>query len=196
MPVTYTNKGKITYYLHQGKTKTGKPKYYFSTKKKTDLLAEKVPDGFEVYEHPANAQVFLRKKQKQIITDIEQHLINKHLKKLKRPCRYIFDIKKEIITIFESYKDYNSLEEIIKRITFFEYRMEERINELLDQETQYRPMMRFILKDKQKRIFITERFCFKGSIDDWIIIGNPGSLGSLLKTYLTHLGKDTYYELI
>ena len=45
------NKGKKTYYLHQGKTKTGKPKYYFSTKIKGDLV-EEIPEGYEIYEHP------------------------------------------------------------------------------------------------------------------------------------------------
>ena len=30
MPITYTNAKGKTYYLHQGTTKTGKPKYHFS----------------------------------------------------------------------------------------------------------------------------------------------------------------------
>ncbi len=111
MPVTHTNKGGKTYYLHQGTTKTGKPRYYFSMTQKNDLLVEKIPDGYEIYEHPANAQVFLRKKQIQMMTDIEQHLINKHLKKLKRPHRYISDIKGKIITIFQSSRNIDSLKE-------------------------------------------------------------------------------------
>jgi len=78
MPITYTNKGKKTYYLHQGKTRTGKPRYTFSMKDK-GILAEKIPEGFEIYEHPANAQVFLRKKQPLIMTDIESYLIKKYL---------------------------------------------------------------------------------------------------------------------
>ncbi len=67
MPVTYTNKSKKTYYLHHGKTKTGKPRYHFSMKDKGNLM-EKIPEGYEIYEHPSNAQVFLRKKQPQILT--------------------------------------------------------------------------------------------------------------------------------
>ena len=78
MPVTYKNKGNKIYYLHHEKTKTGKPRYYFSMKDKGNLM-EKIPEGYEIYEHPSNAQVFLRKKQSQVITDIENHLINKYL---------------------------------------------------------------------------------------------------------------------
>ncbi len=81
------------------------------------------------------------------------------------------------------------------RMPFGKYRMESRINKMLDEETQYTPIMRFILTDKQKRIFTAERFCFRGSIDDWIIIGKPDSLVNLLETHLHHLGKDTYYDL-
>ena len=35
---------------------------------------------------------------------------------------------------------------------------------------------------------------FLGSIDDWIDIGH-GKLTTLVKTYLKHLGKDSYFEL-
>ena len=88
MPVTYKNKGNKIYFLHHEKTKTGKPRYYFSMKDKGNLM-ENIPEGYEIYEHPSNAQVFLRKKQSQVITDIENHLINKYLKKLKSSYRYI-----------------------------------------------------------------------------------------------------------
>ncbi|KKM87650.1 hypothetical protein LCGC14_1266760 [marine sediment metagenome] len=56
MLVTYINRKEDIYYLHKGKTKTGKPKYFFSKKRNGDLV-EKIPDGYEIYENP-NAQVF------------------------------------------------------------------------------------------------------------------------------------------
>ena len=62
MTVQYTNRKSKTYYLHEGKTKTGKAKYHFSMKKEGKLI-KKIPDGYEIYEHPTNAQVFLRKEQ-------------------------------------------------------------------------------------------------------------------------------------
>lgn len=81
-----------TYYLHEGKVKTGKPKYHFSMKKEGKLV-KKIPDGYEIYEHPTNAQVFLRKKQPRVITDTERRLIDKYLKKIKTSRRCIFDVK-------------------------------------------------------------------------------------------------------
>jgi hypothetical protein len=31
-------------------------------------------------------------------------------------------------------------------------------------------MMQFILDDKEERLFTAQRYCFRGSIDDWIDI--------------------------
>ncbi len=51
MPITHTNAKGKTYYLHQGTTKTGKPKYHFSMQSE-GTLAESIPAGFEIYENP------------------------------------------------------------------------------------------------------------------------------------------------
>ena len=70
MPITHTNAKGKTYYLHQGTTKTGKPKYYFSMES-GGPLADAIPEGFEMYENP-NAQVFLRRIPPKLITDEER----------------------------------------------------------------------------------------------------------------------------
>jgi hypothetical protein len=46
-----------------------------------------------------------------------------------------------------------------------------------------------------KREFIAQRYCYLGSIDDWIDIGSPDTLQNLVKTYVKHLGQDSYFEL-
>ena len=66
MVVTHVNRKRQTYFLHEGKTKTGKPKYFFS-KESDGCLLDTIPDGYEIYENP-NAQVFLRKAEPEIIT--------------------------------------------------------------------------------------------------------------------------------
>ena len=58
MPVTHTNRRGQTYYLHAGTTRTGKPRYWFSTKAEGELV-DPIPEGHEVYENP-DAQGFLR----------------------------------------------------------------------------------------------------------------------------------------
>jgi hypothetical protein len=73
VPITHVNAKGKTYYLHQGATKTGKPKYHFSPKSEGNLV-ETIPEGFEIYENP-NAQVFIRKIPPQLITDEEKVIV-------------------------------------------------------------------------------------------------------------------------
>ena len=49
--------------------------------------------------------------------------------------------------------------------------------------------------DIVNRLFETQRYCFLGSIDDWMTIGNVDVLPKLVKAYVKHLGDESYYEL-
>lgn len=60
----------------------------------------------------------------------------------------------------------------------------------------YQPVLRFELVDEEKRLFQTRRFCFLGSIDDWIHISGMDTLENLVKRFVRYLGQDSFYELI
>jgi hypothetical protein len=60
---------------------------------------------------------------------------------------------------------------------------------------QYSPMMQFVLEEKEQRLFTVQRYCFRGSIDDWIDI-DYGKLAQLVRTYVKHLGSASYFELV
>jgi hypothetical protein len=62
---------------------------------------------------------------------------------------------------------------------------------LLRQGIHYSPMLVFQLVDATRRTFQTLRYCFLGSVDDWIAIGKPGKLSTLVKKYVKHLGQDS-----
>jgi hypothetical protein len=66
---------------------------------------------------------------------------------------------------------------------------------LLRQEIHYSPMLVFQLVDAQRRTLQTQRYCFLGSVDDWIEIGNQGKLIRLVKRYGKHLGQESYVAL-
>ncbi len=193
MGVEYRNRRQKRYFLHVGKTKTGKPRYYFSMKTQGQL-AETIPEGFEIYEHPANGQVFLRKKVRPIITELEKKLVEKELKKLAGPRLYITDVKGDEITIYQSNENVEDLKEIFCKISPF--RDPSRIENIINREITYFPILKFILDDEKKRTFVVNRYCFRGSIDDWINIGGPMHLKEASEAFLQHLGKDSFYELV
>lgn len=57
-------------------------------------------------------------------------------------------------------------------------------------------VLRFVLIDKKTRTFVTQRFCFRGSIDDWIHVGGPGALAAQVRQFVKHLGRESFYELM
>ncbi|BAY66777.1 hypothetical protein NIES22_69210 (plasmid) [Calothrix brevissima NIES-22] len=190
MPIKYVNIKEQIYYLHQGMTKTGKPKYFFSMKNEGHVV-EAMPKGYEIYENP-NAQVFLRKVQPKIISDEERSTVEEGIKKFSNLESYQIDIKKETITVYTADQDVNLLSELLN------FSLIDKLREAqtrLKKSISYSPMLRFILIDEQKRRFITQRYCFLGRIDDWIDIGNQGTLQELVKNYVKHLGQESFFEL-
>lgn len=192
MPVTYTNARGQPYFLHQGRTKTGKPTYYFSLKREGPLV-DSIPDGFEIYENP-NTQVFLRRIPPKLITDEEQQIVMDGMRRNASVESYRIDVKGKAIIIYIADQDSDAFDRIFQ---YFPSSPEEkaRMMTVLRQQMHYSPMMQFILSDEERRLFWPQRYCFRGSIDDWISIGVPDTLTNVLKTYVKHLGKASYFEL-
>src|SRR6266436_9947375 len=98
VPITHTNAKGKTYYLHQGRTKTGKPKYYFSMESEGHL-AEDIPVGFEIYENP-NAQVFLRRIPPKLITDEERQVVEDGMRTYAEVQDYKIDVKGNALVVY------------------------------------------------------------------------------------------------
>lgn len=193
MPITYTNRRGKTYYLHTGKTKTGKEKFFFSQKAGGELCTE-APEGFEVYENP-DGLVVLRRELKTLLEESELSFIRRSMRPMTslEDYQYIIDHDNDTITIFVL--DDDPVESLVELNPF----LLERKNAVRDYALRfghYAAMMRFCLVDKKKRLFRADRFCFRGSVDDWIAISGPETLDTLAKKLLKHLGRETFYDLL
>ena len=69
------------------------------------------------------------------------------------------------------------------------------INDILGVDVNYAPIIKFILEDEEERTFVVNRYCFLGSIDDWIYIGEPGPLKEIAKDHIKHLGQESLFEI-
>jgi hypothetical protein len=187
--IEYVNRKSEIYYLHQGQTKTGKPRYFFS-KKSEGNLAEAIPDGYEIYENP-QAQVYLRKIPPKLISDEEIDIIKRGLANFCLIELNQIDVKKEIVTVFIANKDWGYLEDLSNQFSPF---TKQSLSEYYELHTSYEAVMRFILSDKEERLFQVQRYCYRGYIDDWIEL-EEGDLSNLVKKYVKHIGQDSYYEL-
>ena len=194
MAITYINRKQKTYYLHQGKTKLGNPKYFFSMKS-DGTLVEMIPEGFEIYETP-NAQVFLRKIPTKVITEEEVSIVENGMDQYSEMEHFQVEVKKKTISIFTPNEDASALFKLFASTALIYGRGAQEIQELVTQSLTYADNLRFTLVDKQKRLFQTERYCYRGSIDAWIEVGTIGPLTKLVKTYVKHIGQDSFYDLM
>ena len=175
----------ITFTL--ARQKKGNDKYYFSSKKKRNE-ASCFPEGFEIYEN-INASVYIRKIKKKIIFDEELDVVSKEIQTHTKPYHYKHEAKGNIIIVYEVNENIDRL------FTHIPLSKEVTLEKLFNEFATYSPIMRFILKDEKNRYFITERFCFRGSIDDWIYIGGPDLVKKAVKKYIKHLGKESFYDI-
>lgn len=190
MPITHTNAKGKNYYLHQGTTKTGKPKYYFSMEHK-GALADTIPEGFEIYENP-NAQVFLRRIPLKVITDEERQVVEDGVRKYTQVQDYKIDVKGNTIVVYTADQRVEEFAQLLKGLNPFISEAQGRAH--FARFVQYSPRLQFLLDDGKHKLFIAQRSCFRGAIDGWIDIGH-GPLATLVKQYVKHLGQESYFDL-
>ncbi len=186
MPVTHINRKRDTYYLHVGKTKTGKPKYWFAKSTEGELL-ESIPEGYEIYENP-DAQVFLRKIVPQLVIPDEVAVVEEGLKRFAPGQNCLVDVQGKQIVVFHAERASLDLEGFGIGLT-----------ELPTFDRRYMKVMRFTLVDEKHRTFRVQRWCFRGSIDRWIDLWesrSAGKLADLVKRFCPHIGQESFFELI
>jgi hypothetical protein len=187
MPITHTSRTGKTYYLHIGPKRGGGTQHYVSTKP-DGPLADRLPEGFEIHE-TVNGQVHLRRRQPKLIHDEEVDCIRRGLPRPGLGHHYKIEVRGEILTVHESAKDLGYLREFMPHLSLSD------LDSIGARTAHYQAVLRFILVDAERRVFAPERYCFRGSVEDWISIGPSGSIEKLAARYLKHLGRDSMYEL-
>jgi hypothetical protein len=195
MQVTYTDrKGKI-YYLCQGLTKKGKPRYYFTREPKGKPV-EAVPEGYEIRES-VNGVVSLAKKRAALILPEEREAVERAIERHSKARNYRMDVKGKRIVVYERVgPDVEDLSPMLRRIGQLSSTRLGELQASLDRNARFTPVMRFTLSDEEKRTFYTERWCYLGSIDDWIHIGRSGPVHLLAQRFVPLLGSDALYEVL
>jgi hypothetical protein len=185
--VKHVNRKNQVYHLHAKPGKSGKPNYFFSTDA-DGPLANTIPGGYEIYEN-VPGQVFLRLASKKAITEDELSLVRASLASHAEVWRYKAEARKNTIGIHEASVREPLFDQPPPWID------EAKLREYEIRNAYYTAVMRFILADRKKRLFTPERFCFRGSGDRWICLGEARPLPALLKELIKHLGKPSFYQL-
>lgn len=194
MAMEYVNRKGHTYYLQQGKTKTGKPRHYFGRKLRAAPL-DALPEGYEVYESPERGQVYARKTVPTEIRPFERRMVEEAIATLAGLKRAIVDVERNGLVVYLPGTDERELERLTTTLRL-PSSVAAKFADELARRAYYQKMLRFDLFDADERLYAVRRWCFRGSIDDWILLDGPAPLADLLDKYAGHLGKESFYEFM
>lgn len=192
MSISFSNVKEKKYFIKKKLTKKGNTTYYM-TKKEDEECLDKIPEGYEVFEKYDSGMMFIRKVKDRLFDENEIKIIESELKKNETVLDFRLDIHGDTIKIYtveddpftDSKKDDGSFlsrfrnDNMIHLLRRFEERMKIKIE-----------------KEEGEKIYVFERFCYRGRIDDWITIAYDDELKLLAKEYLPHLGKESYFNLM
>jgi hypothetical protein len=195
----YENRMGDVYYLQEGRTRTGKPNYY-AARKLTGTPLAAMPEGHEFYERPENAQVVVRKIPTSPITEFERKQAEDIVRRASGLTHFIVAIEGDALVVYTpsvSRADADRFIDLLGGPGFGKGSARaEAFREKHIRRSQYMKMLRFELVNADKREYLAERWCFRGSIDDWWMLPGSGSLAKVVEQYARHLDRESFFELM
>lgn len=195
MGIEYVNRCGEKYFLLQGTTKTGKPKYYVS-RKPGGVPVEHMPEGYELYENPERGLVSVRKVRSSNITPDELRFVEDQIRALAEIDYFRVDIQEDALVVYTPATDPAAAASLLSMMfgDFPGGLAAECAS--IGNNARYLPMFRFELTDEKKRLFSVKRWCFRGGIDGWVFLAGSASLAHQAEKYLPHLNRESFYELM
>ena len=191
MNLEYVNRRGDRYFVLQGKTKTGKPKYYCS-KRSAGVGVERLPEGFEIYENPGNALVSVRKVRPTRIRPFEREELRRLANELAVTA-VLVEVEGDSLIVYVSDIDPAASGRLIGLL--FGESPPGHVD-WVTRHASYSPMLRFTLTDEDERLYSLERWCYLGRIDGWIPLCGGKPLEWLANFSLPHVGCESFYELM
>jgi hypothetical protein len=195
MPISHTNRKGQTFFLCQGITKIGKPRYFFSKTAAPDA-PEQIPAGHHI-EESVNGIVSLVKDRKQLILPEEIQLIEAALHRHPKGNNYRISAKGKQITVYERLgPDAETMADIFGQALpmYSTQELLDGMQEMLDQNAQYSPMLHFKLVNTADRTFCAERATYVSSLPEWVDICDCGPLQKLMDEIIPLLDTDEYFD--
>jgi hypothetical protein len=195
----HENRRGEVYYLQEGKTRSGKPKYY-AGKKLTGTPLAAMPEGHEFYERPETAQVVVRRLPESPITELERRQAEDIVRRASGLAYFVVAIEGDALVVYTPSATRDDADRLIDLLAGPGFgKGSARANAYRAEyvrKSQYMKMLRFDLVDADRRLYRAERWCFRGSIDDWISLPGTGPLAKIVEQYARHLDKESFFELM
>jgi len=194
MACKHVNRRGDVYYI-QVKDRGGGKLAYSATRKQTAEVIDRLPEGYEIYEKPENAQVFVRRIKPTRIFPSERVMVENAIRRLAKLEHFIVDVEADSLIVYVTDAEPDASLSIVPAMAPMTAEQAQSMRDYMTSRSRYSKMMRFVLTDENRRTFTAERWCFLGSIDDWFFLPGENTLDELLKKYIPRLGKDSFFEL-
>jgi hypothetical protein len=180
-----------TYYLHEGKTKTGRPRYFFAKSVYDGPLAA-MPPGFEVSES-INGVVSVRRSTEVAVAVVVPESDVKHVEAaVARHAHlrgYMVRVVGSAIVVFEPHPKPAELRELAERLGRG-YRAESFIEDWM-KSAKYAPVLKF---ERASTGYVVHRMMYRGE-GGWSWPVMNGTLADLAKRVVSSIGTDEFFEL-
>ena len=190
----YTNRMGVTFYLHAGKTKTGKPRFFVAKNVGAGAL-DALPAGFEFTES-INGVVSVRRIPAggPVVPPRDLDLARAEVSRHTHLSRYRADVVKGEIVIFEPSGGLSpvDLSTISGRLRLG-LRASGRWAEDLQRRVRYAPVMKFVPAGDGR--YAVHRMTYRGH-GGWSWPLADGALEPLLAKYVRHIGTDRFFDLM
>jgi hypothetical protein len=145
-------------------------------------------------------QVLVRKIMPSAITQLEREQTEQIVRRVNGLAHFVVDVEEAALVVYTptaSRADTDKLiEELTEGITRRSLGDNAAFRNRHIKNSPYMKMLRFELVNPDTREYSAERWCFRGSIDNWILLGGPGPLARLVEKYMKYLGQGTFFELM
>lgn len=194
-PITHMNRKGDVYTLFRKTSATGTPRYVFARASTGGQPVAELPAGYRISEGP-NGRVMLVRDRAGLIRAEEVTAVEAAVQSHPDGRNYAVVCKQDRIVIHENLGPRASeLFDLMTGVTGSRADLAEKAREIERRAARFVPVLQFILSDRDARTFRVERWCFLGSIDDWLPLWRTGTAAELAAAIVPALGTDAYYDL-
>ena len=192
--LSYTNRRGSTYYLHEGRTKTGKSRYFVAKTVREGAVAA-MPDGYE-FSESINGVVSVRKVRLGApeIPDTDLAMVRAELARHEHLRGHRAESRGAEIVVYEPSGGVSS--NAIAHLASMMYLSPKALEARLGREGQpmrYDPVMKLMLEEPG--VYTVHRMTYRGD-GGWSWPLASGSLSKVAKKYVKHVGTEEFFELL
>jgi hypothetical protein len=195
--LSYTNRIGDTYHLHEGRTKTGKPRYFVAKTVREGALTT-MPEGYE-FSESINGVVSVRRastsEAASKIPKTDVAMVRAELARHQHLQRHRVEVVKGEIVVHEPVGGIapDAMAETARALFVSPEQLEARLGSIRSR-VRYDPAMKFVPAEEPGH-YAVHRMTYRGH-GGWSWPLAVGPLRKLVRKYLKHVGTEEFFELM